>query len=113
MENPGGSKRIDPELLRQLESAVADAGNVQAVFVLKPSDPEKPILDPEETEAVVKRVLKRVARQTGTKPDDSHVFRNLQSFVLDAPATFVRRLIEQKEIAAATANRRDEGQSAK
>jgi hypothetical protein len=110
VKDPGGSKRIDPELLRQLESA--SAGNVQAVFVLKPSDPEKTILDPEETEAVVKRVLKRVARQTGTKPDDSHVFRNLQSFVLDAPATFVRRLIEQKEIAAATANRRDEGQSA-
>jgi hypothetical protein len=99
------AKKIAPELLRQLDSAEAGVNSVQAVFSLRPTVAGKRFIEPKDTDRVVKQMLQRVQRETGTKPEDYHVFPNLGSFVIAAPAQFLRRLLEQKEIASAIPNR--------
>jgi hypothetical protein len=111
VEEAEKKKRIHPELLRQLETAEAGDSDLQAVFYLKPSNPKQQFMEPEETEATVKRILKRVAKETGIKPEDSHIFRNFGSFVVAAPAQFVRKLLEQDEIASAVPNRLGDGRA--
>ena len=92
----------DVELLRQLDAAGDESvGVVCSLQVGSTSD--KPLTGDETTEQVT-RVLQRVERLSGLKPDKFKIFRNLGSFSLYAPAAFVRRLLEQDEIATATAN---------
>ena len=97
--------KTDPELLRQLDAAGGDADEVQAVFSLRPGGAARLSLSPEETDATVARLLERVRRETGVAPRDCNVFRHLGAFVVAASARFVRALLEQEEIASATANR--------
>jgi len=101
----GPAKRIDPALLHQLDRAEADQAEVQAVFYLRSQDPAKKFVGPEEAESLANSVLRRVEQETGTSPRHTRLLRNLGSLIVAAPPDFVRRLIQQDEIAAAIANR--------
>lgn len=96
--------KTDPELLRQLEEATAGNDAVQAVFTLHPPDTSQKFIAPNQTETIVKRVLRRIQQETGESPQDLNVFKHLGSFVIAAPAAFVSKLLEQDEIASALAN---------
>ena len=97
--------KIDPELLRQLEAAVSSSAPVEAVFRLRPRDPAQAAVPPDEAEALVWEVIKRVERRSGVAVGDCHVFRNLGFFVVSAKPAFLRELLAQPEIASAMANR--------
>jgi hypothetical protein len=98
-------KRADRELIRQLHAAGEDTP-VSAVCSLQ-FDPSRP-LSAEETEGQVNEVLRRVRGQADQSPHAVTVFANIGSFSLSAPARFIRQLLEQPEIATATANRQPE-----
>lgn len=100
--------RVDPELLRQIgeaEKRVAATPNpeVQAVFFLDPAAASTG--DPKEVDTRVRKLLRRVERTSRERPAVVNVFRNLGSFVVQAPPAFLRDLIEQPEIRHARANR--------
>jgi hypothetical protein len=98
---------IDAELLRQLEAAAAQHTPVGVVVSLQPG-PSRTAIPAEEVEPVVRGVLKRVGEEIGAAPGQVQIFRNLGAFALSAPAPFVRKLLDQEEIASATANRQSE-----
>jgi hypothetical protein len=98
--------KTDPELLRQLAEVATPSDPVAAVFVLRPTDPSEPVPGPAETEEVVQRLLERVTQEVGVPPQRVNIFRNLGSFVVSATTPFVRKLLEQREIASALPNRR-------
>jgi hypothetical protein len=97
--------KVDPELRRQLDAARGDADLVQAVLSLRPPGAAGSAPSPEETEAMVARLLARVRQETGLGPRDYNVFRHLGAFVVAGSARFVRALMAQAEIASAQANR--------
>jgi hypothetical protein len=105
----GGPTRTDPELIRQLNEAAVGTKPVEAVFMLRYEDPKVFAINPNHTEEVTHQVLERVKDEVGVDAQKLTVFGNLGSFVVAAPARFVRRLIEQPEIASATANRHTGG----
>ncbi len=97
--------RTDPELIRQLNEAALGTKPVEAVFMLRSEDPKIFVVNPNHTEEVTHQVLERVKDEVGVDAEKINIFPNFGSFVVAAPARFVRRLIEQPEIASATANR--------
>lgn len=102
--------RIDPELMRQVEdaesaTAAADQAQVQAVVFLDPVFEHPEDHEPEDVEQLVSRVIHRVQQASGQEPHDVNIFRNLGSFIVQAPPQFLRCLIEQPEIRSARANR--------
>jgi hypothetical protein len=99
--------RPDPELIRQLDAA-GPGQEVSAVFSVRPDPGAEAAPSPEETAALVDDLVQRVQQQTGQEPGRVTVFRNLGSFAVSAPADFVRRLLEQREVVTATANVRPE-----
>jgi hypothetical protein len=101
--------KTDPELLRQLEQTASGGHEVQAVFVLRTPDSSQKVLTPDQTQAMVENLLRRLQQETGESPRDYNVFKNLGSFVVAASPTFIRRLLEQDEIASAMANRQPGG----
>jgi hypothetical protein len=97
--------KIDPELIRQLEETAANEQHtVEAVIRLKPDDASQIVPTPERTEALTKELLERVKKQVGKPALRYNVFKNLGSFVVSAPSSFIRELISQPEVAAAVAN---------
>jgi len=105
MADTQASRKIDPELLRQLNAVAADNETVEAVVRLNPDNPAEIVPSPERTEELAREVLQRVAKRVGNPVMKHNVFSNLGSFVVSAPTKFVRELIEQPEVAAAVANR--------
>jgi hypothetical protein len=61
-------------------------------------------VEPAEVEARVARLLEKVGRKTGQRPEDIQVFGNIGAFTLSAPPEFVARLAQQPEVATATAS---------
>ena len=104
-EKTGGKgKRLDPELRRQMEEAARAGTDVQAVFVMR--SPEAEPVEPEAAEAMAHELISRAQQQTGHKPSDVNVFRNLSSFVLQGPPALVRQLADDDRIESARPNRR-------
>jgi hypothetical protein len=99
--------KVDPELLRQLEHAAASDAPVGAVFCLRPA-PSQKFIPPDEAEPLVRRILQRVEHEVGSAPEQLNVLKNLGSFVVSAGAPFVKKLLDQAEIASATANQQSE-----
>lgn len=95
------SKYVAPELLRQLEG-LAEGGATSAVFTLR-RVPEKPLL-PEETVRRAGVLIDRVSKIVGDAPLQCNVFKNMGSFVVLASRAFLERLLQEEEIASATAN---------
>jgi hypothetical protein len=107
----GGRARakVDPELRRQLSGAVEGASEpVEAVMRLRPATRSSSTPSPGATRELVELVVGRVAEELGTAKDayDFNVFPNLGYFVLSAAPGFVERVLDQPEVASASANRR-------
>jgi hypothetical protein len=101
--------KTDPELLKQLEATAAtDTNQVEAVIRLKADDASQVVPTAERTEELANELLTRVGSEVGESVPRYNVFRNLGSFVVSAPPPFIRKLISQPEVAAATANRQPE-----
>ena len=101
--------RVDPELRRQLSDAVATAAApVEAVLRLRPTTRSAVAPPPAVTRGLAELVVGRVAEELGAAADqyDVNVFPNLGYFVLSAPPGFVERVLDQPEVASASANRR-------
>lgn len=101
--------RIDPELRRQLGTAATAAGEpVQAILRLRPGRGAQLPPPPRRTRDLAEQLVTRVAEELGTQAGeyDFNVFPNLGYFVLSAPSPFVLRVLDQPEIASASANRR-------
>jgi hypothetical protein len=95
-------KKTDPELLRQIDSVGASNDSIQAVFSL--DLPLKKMLDPNIVEETTHKVLRRAEEELGHKPKDVSVFKNLGSFAVSADASFIRRIIDDPDIASAVAS---------
>jgi len=103
--------RVDPELRRQLGlAAAAEAAPVEAVMRLRPTLRSSLPAPSGSTRALAELVVARVAEELGAAADeyDLNVFPNLGYFVLSAPPGFVERVLDQPEVASASANRRRE-----
>jgi hypothetical protein len=100
-------KRIDPDLLAQLEAAAAVKAPslVEAVIHLQPETAGEIVPRPERTEEIVRSVLARVTRKLRVEPADFNVFPNLGSFVISASGEYLRELLDQPEVKSALANR--------
>jgi hypothetical protein len=101
--------KVDPELRRQLGLAAGrEAEPVEAVLRLRPLTRRALAPPPEATRHLAERVVARVAEELGTAAGryDFNVFPNLGYVVLSAPPGFVERVLDQPEVASASANRR-------
>jgi hypothetical protein len=100
-------KRIDPDLLAQLDAAATAGASslVQAVVHLQPEAAGEIVPRPERTEAIVRSLLARVTKKLGLDPADFNVFPNLGSFVISASQEYLRELLDQPEVGSALANR--------
>lgn len=103
----GTRATVDGELSRMLESSDADRP-VEAVFRLRPESGQV-LIDPGVTEQVSREVIQRAEKASGEKTRDCNVFKNLGSFMVSAPASLIRAILDQPEIAGALANRRPGG----
>lgn len=97
--------RTHPELARALARKGTAAGPLGAVCRLRPRKDTDLALGPGETEATARRVLGRVARAVGERPERWNAFRNLGAFAVIASPLFLRELVAQPEIEAAMPNR--------
>jgi hypothetical protein len=102
------SAKVDPELIRQIDTGSASSDPLEAVFMLRSENPAEIVSEPEATTELAKNVLDRVTHRTGIEPETVNVFENLGSFVVVAQPRFIRTLTQQPEIASAVANRRPE-----
>jgi len=93
------------DLIRQIETAEAADEGVEAVFSIHSPDPGKRFATPEQTERVVKSLILRLEKETGESPADYNIFKNLGSFAVAASPRFMRRILDQDEIASGLANR--------
>ena len=95
------SARVSPELARQLDEADSPVG---AALTLRLPDSHTSV-PAEAVEDLAREVLDRVREQTGLAPNDVNVLKNLGMFAVWAPASFVKALLAQPEIAEAMPTR--------
>jgi len=96
--------RVDPELSGQLDNA-GEHDRVEAVVMLRPAAGAGEPPPPDAVERAVEDLLRRVDEACGGAEYEFNVFGFLDSFAIAAERRFIDRLLEQPEIASATANR--------
>jgi hypothetical protein len=92
--------KVDPELTTQLDAADPEDAPVQAVVYLRSGSKGGPA-------AVSKRADQVIASATtkaGTEPSRVNVMRYLGTVAIEAPASFVRALLDEDDIESALAN---------
>jgi hypothetical protein len=92
--------KIDPALTLQLDAAESDDASVQAVVYLRSGPKGGP-------EAVTKRadaVIETARTKAGTGPSRVNVMRYLGTVAVEAPASFVRALLDDDDVESALAN---------
>jgi hypothetical protein len=92
--------RVDPELTRQLDDVSADDSPVQAVVYLESGEK----MSPDEVSAAADRLIESATSKAATAPSRVNVLKNLGIVAVEAPASFVRSLIEEPGVASAIAN---------
>jgi len=97
---------VDPELERQL-SAAGKRGKVQAVLTFRTPKHLK-FLSGEETSGKIQAALDKLGDRDRPLCELRNVFPNLQSCVIEAPAHVIRAVLDENEIASATANQQPE-----
>jgi hypothetical protein len=80
------------------------AAPIQAVITLRSGDDGKP-LSPEATEACVHDAVERARSRTALEARKVKVFKNLQSFTVEADPEFVKSLIEDDIVDSASLNK--------
>jgi hypothetical protein len=96
------SSKLDTTLLAQLQKKT---GPIEAVVQLRGPEAGQEFAAPEETESLARSVIRAVEKATGLKVADSHVFRNLSSFVVSGPAELIRGFGNIDAVRAVVANR--------
>jgi hypothetical protein len=95
--------KASPELTEQLHRA--DQEPVQAIFHLQaPEGPDAPLTDA-ETERIAHTLLERVAAKVGSQPMRSNLLRNLRTLIVEAHRDFVQSMLQEPEVASASASR--------
>lgn len=94
------SAKIEPELCEAIRRHKRQDKLVHAAFTLKNASDGK-LLSPERTSKVVKRLVDLASSKTAKKPARVVVFKNMQSFSIDAPASFIEELTNQDDISTA------------
>ena len=92
--------KVDPELTTQLDAADPEDASVQAVVYLRSGSKGGPA-------AVSKRadqVIASASTKAGTEPSRVNVMRYLGTVAIEAPASFVRALLDEDDIESALAN---------
>ena len=92
--------KVDPELTTQLDAADPEDAPVQAVVYLRSGSKGGPA-------AVSKRadqVIASASTKAGTEPSRVNVMRYLGTVAIEAPASFVRALLDEDDIESALAN---------
>jgi len=93
-------KRVDPELTRQLDEASAGDQSVQAVVFLRSGRSGSPDVIAREAN----KLIEAATEVAGTEPIRVNVMRNLGTVAVEAPASFVRALVDASEVESALAN---------
>jgi hypothetical protein len=99
--------KTDPMLLEQIDAATRRRKSIDAVFTLRL--PRRKVVESGGIEKLARKVLDRVAAAAGVTYGDVNVFSNLGAFAISAEPAFLRALIREPEIVAATASRRGKG----
>jgi hypothetical protein len=104
------STKVDPELRRQLGRSATAAGGepVEAVLRLRPVTRSAGAATPQRARDLAEGLVDRAATELGEAPGAwaVNVFPNLGYFVLCGSPRLVERVLEQPEVASASANRR-------
>ena len=100
MTDEHAKTRVDPELTRQLDDVRADDSPVQAVVYLESGER----MSPDEVSAAAHRLIASATSKAATAPSRVNVLRNLGIVAVEAPASFVRSLIEEPGVASVIAN---------
>lgn len=91
---------IDPKLATAIRKGKPRDENVHAAFTLR-NDGKGKALTPERTDEIVKDIVDRASRHTAKAVNKVVVFKNLQSFSIDAPATLVEKLVGEDAVSTA------------
>jgi hypothetical protein len=107
------STKVDPELRRQLGRSATAAGGgepVEAVLRLRPATRSSGGAARQGVRDLAEGVVGRAATELGEAPGAwaVNVFPNLGYFVLCGSPRLVERVLEQPEVASASANRRSQ-----
>ena len=92
--------KIDPELTRQLDEADTDDAPVQAVVHFRSSGRRGPSGVTEVADAAIGSA----SSKAGTAPIRVNVMRYLGVMSVEAPASFVRALLDEEDVESALAN---------
>ncbi len=95
----------DPALTRQLDAAHGSGRPVEAVFILR--EPDSGAMRSANARDRAQSVIDRVEHEVGTSPEAVNVLANLGVVVVVANEAFVRKLLDQPEVASAAANAPD------
>jgi hypothetical protein len=106
-----GTARTDAELARQLDAARGTDRAVEAVVWLTPSEGDS-ALQADEVESAAESALRRVEEEVGSAPTTVNLLKNLGVVVVAGEEPFLRRLLEQPEVASAVANAPEESSTA-
>ncbi len=93
------SASVDPKLANAILQGKARDGKVHAAFTLRGVKGE--VLTPEKTDALVKEMVGKASSLTNKMADKLVVFKNLQSFSIEAPADLVEKLADEDAIGTA------------
>jgi hypothetical protein len=93
--------QIDPQLSKAIRSSRVSGNSVHAAFTLR-DDGNGKGLSPEMTDRIVKEAVDKAARASAAQPGGVVVFKNLQSFAIEAPARLVERLASDEAIQTGT-----------
>jgi hypothetical protein len=91
---------VDPLLSKAIRKGIKADDHVHAAFTLRDNDKGE-LLSPEMTDRIVKDLVSRVSRETARAAKTLVVFKNLQSFSIDAPASLVAELTKDDAIGTA------------
>jgi hypothetical protein len=98
--------KANSELIAQLRKGGTEP--VQAIFHLQsPKDPGAQLTDA-ETKRISSQVLQRVAAQLGEPAIRSNLLSSLRTLIVEATPEFLRSMLQQPEIASASANQTKE-----
>ena len=92
--------KVDPELTRQLDEADPDDAPVQAVVHFRSTGKRGPAGVTEVADAAIGSATSRA----GTGPIRVNVMRYLGVMSVEAPASFVRALLDEEDVESALAN---------
>src|SRR5262245_40171635 len=100
--------KIDPKLVQAISEAQhGQPGHpkrrVQAVVTLKSKHPTQPV-DPAETDEAARNLVENAAKFANAEANDVVVFRNLQSFSIDADAKLISKLLGEDGVDSASLN---------